>query len=908
MMRRMNRKLLAGIVVVALAAVGVWWFGLRGHDKAKPAGATAGRSGEVTPTGAKPREVARPAPARGASPWILDEDPEGKILLEGQVQGPDGAGVGGAKVWITSVPPRTTTTEADGSFSFDKLVGRTYVLGASSGDLIGGPLQYKVTDNPDPVVLRLVEGATVIATVTDEGGKPIADAEVSAREEEPKAKTDAEGKATLKPVRPGWINVEAKAAGYAQASALTTIGSAGATGHVAITLRKGFGVTGKVVDEAGAPVAKARVSVAPGLWGMADSSETVTTDAEGVFALAAIPPGTSTLQAIDGEHAPARSAPITITDRAITDVVITMKAGARLAGIVVDPSGKPVPYVAVRVAAKGADAWWGRTARQTTTGADGKFALRGLPRLALQVRAEADTSASKIADVSLVDAQEVNDLKLVLDVAGQISGVVVDDTGAPVPEVSVNTFPDFLNGKGNTEGLALAGMESATTDGAGAFTLHGLTEGAYKVWATRSTDVWQEWGQNGVPAKTGDTNVRVVLASPGEVKGTIVLDGANAAPFPASISLGRQTPTPAAADGTFSLREVPPGTYDATFRGAQFAELVQRDIKVEPGKTTDLGKVVVFRGRRLTGKVVDKSGEPVSGAKVRVAEFLVKADGAAGQADAIDQLSGVRTAYTDQHGEFSIIGIKKTATNAIAEHPDRGSSMPVAIAEGTDDPPPITLTLRGYGSIAGKATVKGQPVSGLGVSYAIKGASGSTAFAQTGDDGSYTLSKVPEGQIVLSAVQQGMMTLRSASMTVNVVAGKQTIANIDIPKGELSVTITVKAQAGAQVDAAQVFVMAGAAAYANAKQLTDAILQGGAQGMKFWLGKDSPMPTFDELVAGDYSVCTIPITGNLADPQFQQRIQQNLTTLKVYCKAFKLKPSPPKQEVVHEVPAMTPLP
>jgi hypothetical protein len=153
-----------------------------------------------------------------------------------------------------------------------------------------------------------------------------------------------------------------------------------------------------------------------------------------------------------------------------------------------------------------------------------------------------------------------------------------------------------------------------------------------------------------------------------------------------------------------------------------------------------------------------------------------------------------------------------------------------------------------------------------------------------------------------------MMTLRSASMTVNVVAGKQTIANIDIPKGDLSVTITVKAQAGAQVDAAQVFVMAGAAAYANAKQLTDAILQGGAQGMKFWLGKDSPMPTFDELVAGDYSVCTIPITGNLADPQFQQRIQQNLTTLKVYCKAFKLKPSPPKQEVVHEVPAMTPLP
>ena len=43
--------------------------------------------------------------------------------------------------------------------------------------------------------------------------------------------------------------------------------------------------------------------------------------------------------------------------------------------------------------------------------------------------------------------------------------------------------------------------------------------------------------------------------------------------------------------------------------------------------------------------------------------------------------------------------------------------------------------------------------------------------------------------------------------------------------------------------------------------------------MKFWFGEGKPPAEFDELVAGDYSVCTIPITGDLSDSTFQQRLQ-----------------------------------
>jgi hypothetical protein len=57
-------------------------------------------------------------------------------------------------------------------------------------------------------------------------------------------------------------------------------------------------------------------------------------------------------------------------------------------------------------------------------------------------------------------------------------------------------------------------------------------------------------------------------------------------------------------------------------------------------------------------------------------------------------------------------------------------------------------------------------------------------------------------------------------------------------------------------------------------------------------------------VPGDYSVCTVPITGDLSDQTFQARIQEHMQELKVYCKQAKVLPSPTKQTFVAEVPAM----
>ncbi|HEU4734927.1 MAG TPA: carboxypeptidase regulatory-like domain-containing protein [Kofleriaceae bacterium] len=905
----MRRKLVAGLVVLVSVATGVWLVVSRSDHPAASEARPPSRSAALAGAPSAPKPAA-PGPApRGLAPrWSLDPDAQGPLRLEGQVQGPDGRGVAGAEVWLDSVPARTVKADDDGSFSFEQLVGRTYALSARRGELLGGPVRYKLTEHSDPVVIRIGEAAAILVTVVDDAKHPVNDAEVKAGALGGRTvRTGEQGTAKLSPLHPGWMTVEAIASGYAPARAFTTVGSAGAVGELTITLHRGFAVSGRVLDEAGTPIARARVSAAEDLMGIARDPESgaATTDDNGRFTIPALASGSHTLRAIDGEHAPARSPPVTISDKPVGNVEIVMKAGGVLAGTVVDATHKPVPFATVRVVGANQQIWQD-TSRQTTTAQTGAFELRGLPRTKLSARAESDTAASKIAEADLSRTAKLSDLELVLDVAGTISGIVVDDTGAPVPEVGVNAFPDLFGGA-QTEGLALAGLSSAVTGGAGEFVIRGLPDGAYRLWAARRSGGLDQWGQQGTSAKTGDKDVRITLAAPGQLTGKLALAGAGAPPRLATVALGFAAPTPASG-GVFQLKEVTPGTYDVTFRGPEFAELIKHDVKIEPGKTTDLGTITVSRGRRLAGRVIDRSGAPVAGAKIRLGRVLFSLPDAGDQSDGIESMSGIRSTVSDQDGMFSIAGVPETASNVMADHPDRGRSLAIAIPEGDADPPEVSLALRGFGSITGKITRKGQPVAGVTVGESSKGGGAQGQFTRSAGDGTFTLAKVPEGAHVINAMQQALMSMRSTSVTVQVTAGHETIANIDIPVGELTVTVTIKPLPGSKLDAAQVFMFAGTVQIANGRQLLDGIFQSSLQGSKIWFGAGKPAPEFTELAAGTYSICALPITGDMADMQFQHRLQENMPSLKVYCKAAQVAPSPVSQSFALELPAMTPLP
>ncbi|MFT3697126.1 MAG: carboxypeptidase-like regulatory domain-containing protein [Kofleriaceae bacterium] len=773
---------------------------------------------------------------------------------------------------------------------------------AREGKRVAGPIVYRLSAKSDPAILTLVAGASIVVSVKDEKKQPIADAEVQADEEAgASGKTDKDGNVTISPVTPGWVGVQAKAPGYAANSGFTAVGASNAVGKIEITLHPGVNVSGHVVDEQHNPIAKASVST-QGIWNLGSSVTPTETDDKGAFTLV-LASGTHTLVATDKVHALSKSTPFVVSDKPIDNIEVVMKAGGLVAGRVVDTNKNPVPFATVRTSGKGTDLW--STPRRTTTAdKDGRFEIKGLSRIKLDVRAESDEAASKMTLADLTTAGEKKDLELVLDVKGLISGVVVDDKGQLVPEVHVNAFPDVWGGA-SEENIALAGFTNATTDGAGHFAIHGLPDGSYKLRASR-TQEGARFDLEGTTAKTGDTSVRLVLAAPGGIKGAVAKSDGSP-PMTASVRVGWRPGVPT-QQGKFEMDNLEPGKYDVTVHGMEFADIIKRDVVVKAGETTDLGQIVVATGRTLTGRVIDASGNPVTGARVKAGRMLMSFQGAEDQASTFEDASGTRSAYTDGDGKFTLVGISPAELNAMAEHPDKGRSSAVEVPAGADDPPPIQLQLKGFGTITGKVTIEGQPATGISVTDTPKAGGAQILIAQADDTGAFTIGKASEGPHTVSAVQQGGFgtSFKSTSTTVNVVAGQTVNVTLDIKVGNVELDVAIAPASGATVNAAQVFLFHDQQSIATAKDVQTAFIGGKGVGMKFWTG-GAPI-AFDSLMPGEYSACSIPITGNMQDATFMQRLQENSNILKVYCTPATVAPSPAKQTVSQQLPTMTPLP
>lgn len=911
----MNKKVVAGLVVLAVA--GIWWFALRGgststqrtainsvgsgSNQGSAQAASADRWANQTQTTDRTPRSAR---------WSFDNDPEGNLQLEGQVIGADGKGIDGAEVWLSSVPPRTTKSSQDGTFAFDKLVGRAYELSAVADEVVGA-LAYKLTADSDPAVIKLLPGATIEVVVTDEENKPISSAVVSVSElNARKTNTDKDGKATLRAVPAGWVSIEANAEGYAPNGRFASVAVSKQPTQIAIALKKGVMVSGRVVDEAGKPIKAAHITPrSPRAWGGYASEQNVVSDDKGQWKIPALAAGTYTFAASDGDHAPADSKPSTIGTRPAENIEIVMKTGGVMRGTVVSLDNKFVPYATVRVARTeaGNQEFFGAL-RQTVADDKGVFYIKGLPREKLQIRAESDAAASKLIAVDLASVDHVSDIKVLLDVTGTISGVVVDELGQPVAEAAVNATVDFMGG-GDISAVSLSGFSTATTDGGGGFNIRGLPDGKYKVWAQRPGSGAEEWGQHGVQAKTGDKSVRVVLAAPGGIVGKIVIEGSGKAPKFALVSEGWSPAVPT-RDGTFEIKNINPGKHDLWLRGSEFAQFTKHDINVEPGKVTDVGTITVPHGRKIMGKVVDGKGQPVEGARVKLAMMLIDSGSDDASAQAMEAQSGVRSAQTDSNGEFSIVGVPTKPTRAAAAHATQGASLAVDVPGGDQDVGDIILTLKGFGSLAGKVMMQNKPLPATGISVAPKG--GTAMMAQTDANGEFVMEKVPEGTLVITVLRSKMMEMRMFTSEVKIVAGQRTSSTITVTTGALSAEVQIKAVAGAKVDAAQVFMFQGVAAAKTGGDLMKIFFSGSSSGaggnMKFWLGKTIPFPVFDELTAGNYSICSVPITGDMSDSTFMMRLQENVDNIKVFCKQVVVAAAPAKQTFTHELPSMEPLP
>lgn len=919
----MKRIVLLSLVALASACVAFVWLW---KGKERPAGGPAATASSVAGASApsRPRVPGGDTGAEGELHVLADDDREGTLRLEGIVLDVHEAPVAGAVVTVSTNPPRSAVTGEDGTFAFDKLLGRVYQLVARAPGGVAGPVSARLTERSDPVTLRLGPAATVeVAVVSADDRSPVAGASVELRDLATlAATTGADGRATFDGVGPGRWEIVAWAPGYAKAFGQIGVARPAAGVRVVekttVALRRGAPVSGVVRGADGRSVEGALVLFlgASSFGPRPDARrDAVRTDAEGRFRFDALPAGSFRFAARHPSYAPGSSPIVTLdgqTER--RGVEIVLEAGAVLAGRVVSRSGEPIAQAAVRVAPDDSAAAWRDEVRQTFTDETGAFEMTGLPRRRLRVVALSERGSSPMTEVDLEGAASRRDLVLTLELEGAIAGIVVDDKGEPVSEAQVVAVPDFRRLREGRFDWRLRGLLRERADAGGRFEFRGLEDGTYRITASRTENPRPAFGRmgGGVTAKVGDTDVRVVVETGGRLKGKVLYaDGSAPDLYVVGIGFGGGTPF-SASDGAFILEDVAPGERTLTVSGPGF-DRVQVAVRVVPDQEVDVGTITVKRGRTISGRVLGPSGKPVPDATVTAARRLFGdgANAASTGGGRLGPMAGLqKSAVTDERGEFVLYGVGPRELTIVAEHERLGRSL-AQVVPGGEAPATVELVLLPFAVLEGKVSRAGKPAEDVIVNVTSQRVPQANFLVTTGADGMFRFDRLaPDTYLVQATVGRNPVAgMGFHTRVVTLGPGQTARVDLDIPSGTGAIAVRVVQKGGGAVDLAMVRAAMGQVTARDAKELEAQVAALGSPSSAFAVALGGTA-RLSGLRAGAYSVCAVPLPNEVGvGPQAMMYVEREGERLPVFCVPASVSEGGEAEAVIEvELPRYVPMP
>ncbi len=524
--------------------------------------------------------------------------------------------------------PRVVEADANGRFELGDLMPAPLRLRASAPG--HAPTVVDVDEELAEVALALEPSEALAGVVYATDGSLAAGATVRlvgsgvwpARE----VVTDRDGAFGFEDVPPGIYELSARRG----ADVASAASEGGASVGVELHLLPGRSLRGRVVDEVGAPVARATLSVTEEVVGLAPRELDVGSD--GTFVLDGLAAEVVWVTARAPGHVGA-------TLRATTGsgaVELVLTRGATLRGTVVDARGRPLPNVTVRflgTAAAGAapsgeqraGGGLGVTAGPVppipldavlapgepsavlvagavvVTDAAGTFVLDGVPAGLGELQADSAEHASARSGVlRLMAGEEREGLDLVLPDGGRIEGRVVDARrfplgGVPV-ELSTDREPWARHARAGNDGrFSFAGVLGVAV----------LTARPFGLPAARAR---VEVGEGRV------LEVELVVPTSLASVSLRVFDGRGAPVSGATLSLRSEDPSRplerlgvSAEDGTFVFSDVPPDVrlrLEAQGTAGRFARTIEaadRELRVvlAPGGSVE-ARVVDVRGQRVS--------------------------------------------------------------------------------------------------------------------------------------------------------------------------------------------------------------------------------------------------------------------------------------------------------------------
>ncbi len=650
------------------------------------------------------------APTRWRSRLERDERHDLRLAAGARVTGrvlADGRPAPGAivRLMTSGLGPRdhwerSTVSGADGGFGFTDLPAAQFRPLAQQGS--------SVSQTRTPVVLRaggtesvellLEPGATVRGRVQDDRGQPVAEAEVGVQEAGRKIGWEAargtltgvrvqpDGRFVLEGVPPGPMELTPTAVGFAGGERTVQVGPQVA-GEVVLVMARRIRISGTVLRSDGQPAADAQVrGHSQALGGGSDVLSAARPDAVGRFGIDGLGAGQVSLTAWTDREAVIREG-IRVQAGDHQEVALRLEPGAFVSGQVRWEDGRPA--VGATVWGHGERSQPGRDGEivyevhleKVQTDAQGRFRigpfLPGLARLGAFAPGErmllSSAARPNQALVPVARGQQVTGAQMVISAGHQtIAGTTFAPGGeslAGATVLAVRELPGLRPSIGSSDARTTSGAD-------GRFTIDGLSEGAFTVFARHPDH--PDCELPGVRA--GTTALAVHFTAAAQIAGVVstrdgkpVRDGSLVVlPAHGSAEPAADEPEAPAIDlknrrGTFSVSRLQPGRYDLTVRTR--AGLVARasGVDVHAGELKRL-QLIAEAGAVLIGRVVDDAtGAPAAG--VDVATWL----------PGNDRLETT----TDGAGAFTLRGIlpgPKLRVSAVREASDQLGRIETAVA------------------------------------------------------------------------------------------------------------------------------------------------------------------------------------------------------------------------------------
>ena len=647
-----------------------------------------------------------------------------------------------------------------------------------------------------------------------------------------------------------------------QASATPVSVTAGQpTTGIDAAMAPGGSISGTVTDTASPPddLANICVNAVPAQGGGPGGAGAVTA-ADGTYTINNLAPGSYDVQFFgcqsssdyltqwyQGASTQASAAPVSVTaDQTTTGIDAAMAHAGKITGTVTDTSSPPTPITGICVSTAPVPGQASYGYSQVRTASDGTYTLTGLSTGSYDVEFSScqssdnyltqwykgASSQSSATPVPVTAGQTTTGIDAAMTPGGKITGTVTDSAS---PGSGLGGICVSANGS--------SGYGSAPTAPDGTYTLANLPAGSYTVefsngcgdsgsyvaqWYKGASSYWSATPV-AVTAGQVTSGIDAAMVAGGTISGTVT-DTATP-PDPLSSICVYATPTSgnspgsgnavSAADGTYSIKGLAPGSYDVQFsdcgqrryltqwyHGAS-SQAAATAVTLTSGQTASGIDAAMVLGGTISGTVTDSSSPPNPLSGICVYAEPTQPSGA---------WSGYLTTAPD--GTYTISGLPSGTYDIVftdCRQPRQyltqwykgassfSSATPVPVTAGQSTTGIDAAMVLG-GVISGTVDDTSSPPQGLAgmcVSVTPVSGGGGGGFATTTSDGTYSVTGLPTGSYdvefyrgcpnrgnYLSQWYQGAAA-RSSATAVPVTAG-QTTSGIDAamaPGGIISGTV-----------------------------------------------------------------------------------------------------------------------